>query len=295
MTLPTDHLYKGDFTSVRLGLCQVQTEPWKCSDNFDRAIRSIEQAAKDGAQIAITPECVIHGYGALKNKQDLIQLAEAAEPVDGEKITVVKNLAKKHSIFISFGFAEKQEGRIYNSAAFISDQGQILYTYRKVHCRDFESIEHGGGFTPGEEFYAQQVPIEGNLFGIGTMICFDREIPESLRCLRAAGSELVLCPLATNTSDMLQKADRADNEMITRCRAAENEIYIAVVNHAGRFNGGSFVVGPSGELVTQLGEDPCTCVVEIPLGIISTKFHSRPLGWMGWGFRRPQVYRKYLD
>ena len=41
------------------------------------------------------------------------------------------------------------------------------------------------------------------------------------------------------------------NELITRCRAAENELFIAVVNHARRFNGGSFLVGPTGEVLHQ--------------------------------------------
>jgi hypothetical protein len=42
--------------------------------------------------------------------------------------------------------------------------------------------------------------------------------------------------------------------MITRARAAENAVFI----------------------------------------VVPDQFHGRPLGWMGWGFRRPDVYAKYL-
>jgi predicted amidohydrolase len=126
------------------------------------------------------------------------------------------------------------------------------------------------------------------------MICFDREIPESLRCLRALGSEIVLCPLATDTSDLLHFKNRADNELITRIRATSNELFIIVVNHAGRFNGGSFIVGPMGEVFCQLSDAPQVLVYDVPLGIIAKKFHNEPLGWMGWGYRREEVYKNYL-
>ncbi len=86
----------------------------------------------------------------------------------------------------------------------------------------------------------------------------------------------------------------ADNELITRCRAAENEVFIAVVNHAIRFNGGSFVVGQGGQKIIQRGAAPEVCVIELPVGAAADKFHSQPLGWMGWGYRRPEVYEKYL-
>ena len=108
------------------------------------------------------------------------------------------------------------------------------------------------------------------------------------------GAQFVACPLATNTSDMSQKIEEAENEMITRCRAAENEMFIAVVNHSERFNGGSFIVGPKGELLIQLGKDPAVEVIDVPIGIIEDKFHSNPLGWMGWGYRRQEVYDRHF-
>ena len=67
------------------------------------------------------------------------------------------------------------------------------------------------------------------------------------------------------------------------------------MNHARRFSGGSFVAGPDGEALVQLGPDPEVRVVEIPFGRIGTNYHDRPLGWMGWGYRKPEVYRRYLD
>ena len=110
------------------------------------------------------------------------------------------------------------------------------------------------------------------------------------KCRGEATTQLIACPLATNTSDMTQIPDRPDNELITRCRAAENEVFIVVVNHSRRFNGGVFVVGPSGELVCQLGAEPEVRVVGLPVEGVAKEFHGNPLGWMGWGYRRKEVY-----
>ncbi len=70
--------------------------------------------------------------------------------------------------------------------------------------------------------------------------------------------------------------------------------FFAVINHAGRFNGGSFIVGPGGEILKQMDENAGVDVVEVPISVVEDKFHSQPLGWMGYGFRRNDVYRKYL-
>ena len=282
MTRELPGFYDGEYENLRIGICQVYTEQWAIEDNLKRTIAAIEEAAKQGADIAITPECVLHAY-AERTDNFFERLLEVAEPVDGKNIQQVCKKAKELNIHVLIGFMERGAGnKIHNSAALISNEGKIIYVYRKVHCRPFESIEQDGYFTPGEEFYAAELKFGDRRFKVGTMICFDREITESVRCLRALGSEIILCPLATDTYEMSKYVNIVDNEIVTRCRAAENEVFIVVVNHAGRQNGGSLLVGPSGELLYQSGNDTEVHVMDVPLGIVSAKFHGKPLGLMGW-------------
>jgi predicted amidohydrolase len=288
-----------DTETLKVGICQVYTEPWDLENNLKRTLSAIDEAAEKGAEIAVTPECVIHGYSwdesMGKSNSFRNQLFGVAEDLGGAHLTLIKERAKKNRIYILIGFVEKgSEDQIHNTAALISPQGEFVYVYRKVHCRHFENIHHWGYFTPGEHFFSDTVYFDSKHFNIGTMICFDREIPESVRCLRALGSEIVLCPLATDTSDLIHFNNKADNELITRIRATSNEMFIVVVNHSGRFNGGSFIVGPMGEVFCQLSEKPEVVVYEVPVGIIAKKFHNEPLGWMGWGYRREEIYRKYI-
>lgn len=294
MTMKTPDINAGNPPSLRVAICQIHTEPWAVEPNLRRTLEALESAARQGAEFAITPECVLHGYGD-KTEDFAKRMLKIAEPLDGEHIAAVCEKAKELRLDVCLGFAERGKGEnVHNSAAMISREGKILSVYRKVHCRPFESIEHDGRFTPGEKFEVVELRYGDRSFKIGLMICFDREITESVRCLRALGAELIACPLATNTGDMSKHIDYADNEMVTRVRAAENEVFIAVVNHAVRYNGGSFIVGPGGQSIIQLGRDAAVHVEDLPIGAVPAKFHSDPIGWMGWGFRRPDVYAKHL-
>ncbi|MCB9770317.1 MAG: carbon-nitrogen hydrolase family protein [Candidatus Omnitrophica bacterium] len=289
MTMKTPDIYTGEFAELRVGLCQVETEEWAVESNFDRTLKALEEAASENAELAITPECVFQGYPIGNGPEFAQRLRYTADSIDGPRIGKVREKACEIGLNIILGFAERNGGQLHNTSIWVSSRGEIVDLYRKVHCRDFETIGVGGYYTPGEKFTVHPLRVGEQTFQIGSMICFDREIPESVRTLRALGAQLVTCPLATDTSNMSQSPD-LDNEMITRCRAAENEVFIAVVNHSRRFNGGSFVVGPSGEIVCQLGPDPEVRVISLPVGGVAEKFHGNPSGWMGWGYRRKGVY-----
>ncbi len=291
--------YNKGYSTLKIGMCQVYTEEWAVEANINRTLDAIDLAARQGAEIAVTPECVFHGYPVDETKGKSVafkrKLFSVAESLDGENMTLFKDKAREKGIYILVGFVEKGEDElIHNSAALISPMGDFIYVYRKVHCRHFENINHFGYFTPGNEFYAANLEFSEKKFMTGTIICFDRELPESLRCMRSLDSVLVLCPLATDTRDMTISRKEADNEIITMAGSACNEMFVVVVNHAGRFNGGSFVTGPKGELFCQMSSEPGVLTIEIPLGIISKEFHNEPLGWMGWGYRRPDIYGKYI-
>jgi len=280
---------------MRLAMCQIETEPWDVEGNFQRTIAALHEAGRQRADLAVTPECVFHGYGFHEVPDYAESLRRAAVSRDDPKIRAVQELAKNCSMDIVLGFAEAgDERQVHNSAAFVSGEGELLWVYRKVHCRPFEDARYEGQFTAGDEFYVSRRTYRGRTYGIGTMICFDREIPESVRCLRSLGAELIACPLATGTYSMYRQANEADNEMVTRVRAAENEVFITVVNHARRFNGGSFLVGPGGQSLHQMGAGPGVHVHDVPLGCLQQGIHADPLGWMGWGYRRAEVYDRYL-
>lgn len=293
MTMATPRVRSGK-PPLKVALCQIETETWDVEGNTDRTFAALEQAAEAGAMLAVTPECVIQGYPPHSGAKNQARLRELAQPLDGPLITRTIELSTRCAMDIVLGFAERDGTRTRNSCVYVSPAG-VEAIYRKVHCRPFESALHDGIYTPGDSFTVITKTVGEEAYGVGMYICFDREIPESTRCMRALGAQLIVCPLATNTSRLDAPLSRADNEMLTRARAAENETYIAVVNHSGLYNGGSFVVGPSGECIIQMDERPGVVLADLDLGAVRSSFQGNPLGWAGWGFRRPGVYRPYLD
>ncbi len=283
--------------TVKIGLCQTATVEWDVEGNFDRVLRDISVAAQQGAELVITPECVLNGYAGPGLPDWKTRFPRTAEPINGSYLTRIRAHTRDLRVEVVFGFAERTETEAFHNTAVLIDRGgKIVWAYRKIHCRPFESAEHDGLFTPGKQFFiSDQTYVEGHL-RVGAMICFDREIVESVRCLRGMGAEFIACPLATNTYSLTDAplfGQKADNELITRARAAENEVFIAVVNHAGRFNGGSYVVGPMGETICQLGASPEVRTVAVPLGV-TERLHRDPLGWMAWDHRRTAAYEPYL-
>lgn len=281
--------------SFKLAMCQVETEEWALDANLARAIAALREAKRKGADFAVCPECLIHGYPIAKSydvrEEHNRRVKELAEPLDSERINALKMLAKEIELDFVLGFAEKgDDGHTYNTAALFSASGEIIDRYRKVHCRSFESDWFWGPFTPGDSFSTYS--IVQDQFTAGTMICFDRERPESFLSLRHIGAEFIACPLATNTVNIKTHSAHS-NESLTQALAAATESFIAVVNHSGRFNGGSFLIGPDGECVHQMGADPAVSIVEVNMEVLRTLREQR-LGWRGYGYSRPEIYQKYI-
>ncbi|MFC1734738.1 carbon-nitrogen hydrolase family protein [Candidatus Hydrogenedentota bacterium] len=278
--------------NFNFAMCQVETKAWDAEGNLKRAYASIEKAAELAADLCCLPECVLSGYPTVKTTEEIERLTLIAEKLGGPIHQKLMGMAKSLGIDVIFGYPELgDDGKLYNSCVYIRKDGSIKANYRKVHLRDFEVA---GGFVPGDEFPVVEVELGGETVRVGLMICFDRELVESSRCLRAQGAEFIAVPLATDTYPLNRPIDTMQNEMLTRTRAAENEVFMAVVNHAGRFNGGSFVVGPKGEVLASMNVEAGVEVVRVPIHVLREEYHSKPLGWMGWGYRRPELYEKYL-
>jgi predicted amidohydrolase len=274
-----------------VALCQIATQQWDVAGNLERTAAALVEAGRQGAALAITPECALQGYGLEADAaRTIARTRETAVALDGPELAQLAGVCAEHRLQAVIGTALRDsDGSLSNAAVIIGADGAIVDVYRKIHCRDFEDEQHTGPFRCGDRLVVHDHGPEG--VQVGTCICFDREIPETIRSLRIAGAELIACPMACDTDRLLAPAQFATNEVVTQVRAAENEVFIAVVNHAQRFNGGSFIVGPGGEALVQLGSAPEVRTVELPTGWLRRDVRSRPLGWMGFGFRKPSCYR----
>jgi len=199
----------------------------------------------DTPLVVVFQELFLQGYDA---GEDLVRLAE---PCAGAAFQRVRELAMRLRVGIVYGYAELDvRGRIkrdvYNSMAFVSDQGERVVNYRKVHL--FGAYERRY-FKPGPPFRA---PVLYKGIRIGALICWDTEFPEPSRVLRLHGAELILS-LGANTAPFV-------NDVVIPTRAFENHVFYVYVNCAGKqesntFCGKSVIVAPDGSKLLQLSTD----------------------------------------
>ena len=111
----------------------VQMDSGKSKDkNLEKAVAAIEEAAKHGADLICFPE-LMNGE-ASEGKQ-----TEMAEDLDGKTISILREKAKEHKVYIHTGSMHERiegENRCYNTSMLLNREGQIVSTYRKIHMFD---------------------------------------------------------------------------------------------------------------------------------------------------------------
>ncbi|MBK9167420.1 MAG: carbon-nitrogen hydrolase family protein [Bryobacterales bacterium] len=248
-----------------LGALSLTPEPWDKQGNFAKLERYAREAASRGAQVIVAPEGYLEGYvGNGKRTPDLAwtrYAAEAAEELGGPLLGRVRTLAAELGVYLMTGFAEKRAGRVFNSAVMFSPAGEVVSHYSKSHTMDDEPFN-----TKGAEF-----PVVRTEFGRwGTLICFDRQLPETARILALNGADVIFVPAWGSYGEM--------NDMMMRVRAYENGVFLAFV-HPKR----ALLVDPGGKVIAQSeGEHD-----QVVLGRIEPARRGNSL----LRFRRPELYR----
>lgn len=240
-----------------------------------------------GADIALFPEMWSNGYG-IYNRPVEEWTAEAV-PVQGEFVRAFGKLAEELQMAIGITLLEKVETGPRNTLVLFNRFGKRVFTYAKVHTCDFD-VERN--LTPGEEFCVEELDTACGMVKVGSMICYDREFPESARILMLKGAELILvpnaCPMEINRLSQL------------RARAFENMTAIATCNYPASVpdcNGGSSVFDGMAYLPEmETSRDTCILMAGKEEGIFLAALdlgklrEYRRTEMMGNTFRRPDLY-----
>ncbi|WP_101772451.1 carbon-nitrogen hydrolase family protein [Peptostreptococcus faecalis] len=233
----------------KVAVCQIKTCDNK-KKNIEKAIKMIEEAAQNGAELVVLPEIFNSPYD---NKSFPVY----AEVYPGETSLAMIDVAKKCKIHLVAGSIPEQEGdKIYNTSYFFDDEGNLLKKHRKMHLFDID-IEGGQYFkesdvlTPGNDFSV----VDTKLGKIGMAICYDVRFPEYFRILALEGAELIVLPAAFNMT-----TGPAHWEMSVRMRAVDNQVYMIgaspardeKANYVSYAN--SLIVDPWGKVISSARE-----------------------------------------
>jgi predicted amidohydrolase len=196
-----------------------------------RKIQSLAEKKKE-VDILCFPELATTGYNIGQ------KWVELSETIPGPSTERLCQIASEYGTYLIAGISERDatSNSIFNSAALISPEGDVVGVHRKVHLWD----EERRYFTPGNDFKVFRTKI--GMIGIG--ICYDLEFPEAARIMALGGADMIFFPSA----EMKPYEKCIDTYVLSR--AAENELFVCFSNRLGRegklvFFGHSQIASPT--------------------------------------------------
>ena len=251
--------------------------------DFDHVVQAVEQSS-GSSDLIVFPERSLVGF---RDRKD----CEAR--LDG-----LKALSRRLGILVCVGLEEPREGaRIprllpYNAAVLI--EGDTVHTYRKNHLVWDEPEESEPGNLGFPVFHTA-------LGKVGILICYDNEFPESMRCLKVQGAEIVLLP-AVWPAAYLEFWD-----LYTRVRARENQVFLVAANDCStqpctflegtsfiEYGGNSRIVDPLGRVLANVDvpEKPySSATVLLDPAVFGEVKHCLGPNTDPWANRRPELYK----
>lgn len=275
---------------LKIALLQIQSVG-SLSANLNKGVESCRKAKMMGADIALFPEMWSDGYYI---PEDPTELERLAIPSNDDFVVTFQKLAKELEIAIQITFLEKHFPRPRNTTILFDRYGQQLYTYAKVHTCDFGDEAR---IDAGEDFFVADLDTAQGIVKVGSMICYDREFPESARILMLKGAELVLvpnaCPMEINRLSQLR--GRAYENMMAIATCNYPETTIDCNGHSNLFDGVAYLPGlPTSRdtCVFEADGKEGVYIAELDLEMLR-RYRSREVH--GNAYRHPEKYGILLD
>ena len=227
--------------------------------NLARCRELTGQAASEGAQLVVLPECF--SFLGRGEGEKLAHAESFDEPAPGPVLSMLRELATRHGVWIvGGGTPERVPGdprRTYNTALVVDPRGELATRYRKIHLFDVDIpggavLRESDATARGSELVA--VEIAGA--PVGVTICYDVRFPELYRRLvKDMGAEILLVPAAFTAH-----TGAAHWHLLLRARAIEDQAWVVAAAQWGRHSdkresyGHSLIVDPWGTVVGERAE-----------------------------------------
>jgi len=289
----TNHRLSGT-NSFTVALLQLDPDPLDMPSNLQKGLAACRRAAALGADLALFPEMWSTGYVFFDGDDPAMvdKWLSMAIAVSDPWVQAFRKEAARLNMAVAVTYLGTGREKPRNTMLVIDRYGDIALEYSKVHICGFSEPE--GLLEPGDAFNVAPLDYGRDVVGIGGMICFDREFPESARILMLKGAEIILTPNACT----LEKHRIAQ----FKTRAFENMTGMAMTNYPAPLNnGGSMGVSPevfnpdesSRDIVIArcgTGEE----ILPVRFDLDSMRRYREREVW-GDKNRRVKVYRRIID
>ena len=224
-------------SKLRIALAQINPTVGDLTGNVLKIKKFIGKAEDVNSDIVVFPELSITGYPP----EDLLLKSHFIE----DNIKAAKEVAKHTSNIIAiYGFVEKENKKIFNSAA-ISHNQQLLGTQKKIYLPNYGVFDEKRYFSSGHSH--SLINLENSTVGIN--ICEDIWHPNPTKNLAASGVSTIL----NINGSPFQIGKIEERKRLLIKRAKENKVNIAYVNMVGGqdelvFDGGSMFINFDGKI-----------------------------------------------
>ncbi|MDQ7024925.1 MAG: carbon-nitrogen hydrolase family protein [Anaerolineae bacterium] len=171
-----------------------------------KTVDLIAEAGKQGAQLIVFPETLISGYprgfsyGAyigsrsLAGREDFARFWKSSTAVTLDETKLLRDAAKNVGAYVVVGISEKGEagnhGTLYNSLLYLSPDGDILGTHRKLMPTATERLIWGAGDG------STLTTIDTAYGTVGGLICWENYMPLARMSMYGKGVNIYLAPTA---------------------------------------------------------------------------------------------------
>lgn len=262
---------------IKIALCQIAVTESK-ENNISTASKYLHEAAANGAQIAVLPECWNCPYDTSCFAEYAEKLPEAPHAFSAEtssgSLQMLRTVARETGMMVVGGSVPERDtdGAVYNTSMSVDEKGDVVAKHRKVHLFDVAvpggiNFRESDALSAGAQITAFKAPSIDAVVGVG--ICYDIRFPElSMLAAREHGANLLAFPGAFNMT-----TGPAHWELLIRARAVDNQLYVAACSPARDESGSGYVawghssvVDPWGTIVATTDEKPGIVYADLDLG-----------------------------
>ena len=260
---------------MKVGIIQ-QANSADHKSNISRLTDKIRLLAQQGAELIVLQE--LHNGLYFCQTED-VNIFDLGETIPGPSTEHFGTLAKELNIVLVLSLFEKRTAGLYhNTAVVIERDGSIVGKYRKMHIPDDPAYYEKFYFTPGDLGFE---PIQTSVGRLGVLVCWDQWYPEAARLMALRGAEVLIYPTAIGWESSDEKTEQTRQsdawQLVQRGHAVANGLPVISVNRVGheedpsgqtngiQFWGRSFVAGPQGELLLELGQSEEITIVDVDL------------------------------
>lgn len=244
--------------------------------NKAKIVKSLEELAGQGVQVAVFPECALTGYSTDKG------FRVAAEKV-GEAEREIAAVCARRRIAAIVGTVYEAGGKVFNAALVVNSRGETVERYGKLQ------LAGEPWATPGNHMALFE--LEGALSTV--IICHDERYPEFVRLPAMAGARVVY--YISHESGMRQEQKLAGYRAQMMARAVENQMYAVAANAPGNVednsgsHGQSRIINREGNVLREgsiYGEDVLVETLNVQPGKLTRPLEGVTGAWWRQGLEQ---------